>query len=821
MPDFRWIVPRRSSVSGLGRDVRHSVRLLTKHRTFSFVASATIALAVAASAVAFAVLKTVLDPLPYQNAARLVAIAETDGSTPNPQTASDATARDWAALAQSFDRLSTYRDTAIRFVRHDRVEMVRGMRVSAGFFDTLGVPMDLGRPFELDEDRRGRDHVLVLTHDTWAALFDADPSIVGRMVPTIAGPYTIVGVLPADFHPLHMSNPAELPRVFMPYDTTDADCRTAPCRLAGVIARLSPGVTVGQAASEIAGITRNLAREYPGDYPDGESAAVTPLRSEIVGHFESAAWMIGVAVVLLLAVACANVATLLLARTLSRQAEFAVRLALGASRWQVIRQLLVEGLLLAAAGGTAGGLCAWWATHLIARTSDANIPRIGELSPDVFTLLFALAVSAVTAVAAGLGPAFVASRRSSAAMRSASGISPHAHQRTVRALVGVELALAFALVMIVGLLGRSYLRLLDVNPGFDPNNVLTLSLLPDEVHYATQPQRLAWFDLVIERMRRIPAVEDAAYASTLPLSRPAPFPLFVREQPLARLSPAPVADAYLVSPNYPEIMRIPLLAGRRFAESDSPHSERVALVSESAARPNFGSRDAIGQHLEIDERHDAGPWARVVGVVGDVHQYGLDRSADPAVYLLFAQTQPAQGWASLVVRSRVPAERIESEVRAAMLDVDPLQPLFYLQPMTTYISLSVSQRTFALALIAAIGALALALATGGVYGVVSYVVEQRTREVGLRLALGASAGAVRRMFMRQMLTIAVDAIVCGVLLAIGIARGVSSLLFGIDPLDPSTMIAVGAVIIAATIGASAIPVWRASQTDPMIALRAE
>jgi putative ABC transport system permease protein len=796
--------------------------MLTTHRTFSFVASATIALAVAANAVAFAVLKTVLNPLPYRNAARLVAIAETDRSTLDPQSVSYATAHDWAARTRSFDRLSTYGDTAVRFIRHDQVEMVRGMQVSAEFFDTLGVPMYLGRPFEPSEDRRGRDRVVVLTHETWAALFDADPSIIGRAVPTIGGPYTIVGVLPADFHPLHMSNPAELPRVFVPYDATGADCRAAPCRRAGVVARLSPDVTIGQAASEIAGITRNLAREHPGDYPDGESAAVTPLRTEIVGHFESAARMVEVSVVLLLALACANLATLLLARTFSRQAEFAVRSALGASRWQVIRQLLIEGLLLAGAGGAAGGSCAWWATRLIARTSDANIPRIGELSPDVSTVLFALAVSALTAIAAGLGPALVASGQSFVAMRSASGVSRHAHQRTLRALVGVELALAFALVMIVGLLGRSYLRLLDVNPGFDPNNVLTLSLLPDGVHYPTQPQRLAWFDRVVERMRRIPDLEDAAYASTLPLSHPAPFPIFVREQPLGRAASAPVVDAYLVSPNYPEIMRIPLLAGRTFADGDSPRSERVALVSESAARRYFGGRGAIGQHVQIDERRDAGPWARIVGVVGDVHQYGLNRGADPAVYLLFAQTQPApQGWASLVVRSRVPPERIESEVRAAMLDVDPLQPIFHLQPMTTYISLSVSQRTFALALIAAIGALALALATGGVYAVVSYVVERRTREIGLRLALGASTGAVRRMIMRQMLDVAAVAIMCGVCLAIFVASGVSSLLFGIGPLDPSTMIAVGAVIVAATLGASAIPVWRASQTDPMIALRAD
>ncbi|MGH9408093.1 MAG: ADOP family duplicated permease [Vicinamibacterales bacterium] len=804
-------------LQGLVRDARYGVRTLTKHRSFAAIAILTIALAVAANAVGFAVLRTLLNPLPYGHAGGLVALIETDGQTANPQTSSYATANDWATRATAFDSVATFSDAAVRLIRADGVELVRGMKVSSNFFDTLGVSMAVGRSFRAAEGRQS-DGVLVLTYDTWTALFAADPDVVGRTISTVDGPYTVVGVLPADFHPLHMSNPAEMPRVFTPYDSGQAECRTAACRKVGVIARLRAGLSADRAQAEIQSITRGLVREYPDQYPAGESARVVPLREQVVGGFETAAWTVELAVVLLLVLACANVAMLLLARTLSRQAEFAVRVALGATRWQIMRQLLTEGVLLALAGGAAGGSAAWWATRLIAATGDANLPRIGELRPDASLFVFGLVVSVIVAGAAAAAPVMMTFRRSFSTMRETSGITPHSHQRTVRMLVGVELALAFVLVALVGVLGRSYLRLMDVNPGFEADGVLTLSLLPD-ARYPTHERQLGWFDAVVERVRGIPAVEDAGYASTLPLSHPSTFPLFIREHPTA--SAAPVLDTYLVSSNFLRLMRIPLRAGRDFTSGDGPRTEPVALVSESAARLYFGGRPAIGQHVQIDERRDQSPWPRVVGIVGDVHQYGLDRSANPAVYLLFDQLKPSQGWASLVIRSRVPPEQIESAVRAAMRDVDPLEPVFHLQPMTTYVSLSVSERTFALLLIAAIGALALALATGGVYGVVSYIVERRTREVGLRLALGAPAASVRRLIAGQVVFVALIAIACGVAIAGALGRAMSPLLFGVGPLDPAVVASVAALIVAAALAASALPAWRASRIDPMVALKAQ
>jgi putative ABC transport system permease protein len=391
----------------------------------------------------------------------------------------------------------------------------------------------------------------------------------------------------------------------------------------------------------------------------------------------------------------------------------------------------------------------------------------------------------------------------------------------VRTLVATELALAFVLVLVVGLLSKSYLELMHVDPGFAPQNVVTLSLLPDDVHYTTPTSRLAYFDAVVSRMRIVPGVQDAAYASTLPLSHGSTSSFYVREHPLPRDIDAPSLDTYLVSTNYLNVMNIPLRYGRRLSREDTSTSQAVAVISESAARAQFTGDNPIGQHIQIG-RHSDGPWMTIVGVVGNVHQYGLDRTGDAAIYVPFAQVvRPSQGWASLVVRSSQPPERMESAVRAAMTAVDPLQPVFHLQPMTTFVALSVAQRTFALALVSAFGVLALLLATGGVYGVVSYVVERRTREVGIRLALGAPPSAVRWLMVREMLVVAVAAVIAGFVLASATTSGLSPLLFGVTRFDVETTLAVAGALIAAALCASWAPVARAARVDPLVALRAE
>jgi putative ABC transport system permease protein len=767
--------------------------------------------------------KTVLlTPLPYREPDSLVTVAESDSHTPNADRISAATARDLLDRTHSFERLSLFGDYGVRPILGNRVENLRGMRVSTEFFETLGVPMYLGRSFRPEEGMSRAGNVLILTYGAWVDLFAADPAVVGRSIPTIDSTYLVVGVLPPDFHPLPMTNPAELPRVFTPLGLNPAQRGCRECRGWRAIARLAPGVTSGVAEAELTTAMRSLVREHPGDYAVDESVRVRPLRDQVVGHFGAALWLLQAAVLLLLVLACANVATLLLARTIPRQREMAVRTALGAGRGRLVRQMLTESLFLAAMAAVVGLYLAWTATAFIARTSTTNIPRITELAPDWTILFFGIVASATTSVVFGLLPAILDSRSSAATIRMSQSATGHrSHYRVVHGLIACELALAFVLVLSVGLLGKSYARLMQVEPGFDPRNVLTLSLLPDGVHYPSQSSRLAYFESVVERVRTIPGVVQAGYASTLPLSHPFTARMHIRERPVTNAPDAPSLDRYLVSANYLDVMRIPVRRGRGFTAQDVSTAEPVALISETAARTQFHDDEPIGQHIQLGAIDESRSWAVIVGVVGDVHQYGLDQKPDAAVYMPFSQAGQAQGWSSLVVRSSIPSERIEPAVRASMTAVDPLQPIFHLQPMATYVSLSVAQRTFTLILIALFGGMALALAGGGVYGVVSYVVEQRTPEMGLRLALGATPAVVSWMILRETLAIGSVGVVIGLLVWAAFTRTISTLLFGISRLDARTIVEVLLILLAAALTASCIPVLRAGRVDPAVALRAE
>jgi predicted permease len=806
------------------QDVRFAVRSLAKAPGFTAAVVFTMALGIGANAVVFAVVKTVvINALPYDSPDRLVTIAEAGGDGPNASTVSAATVRDWRVRSQSFSRLSLWRDFGVTAIESGRADMLRGERVTADFFDTLGIRMHLGRRFRPDEDTPGGSSVLVLAYRTWQERFGSDPAVIGRVVPVSGGAFTIVGVLPADFQPLHMTNPAELPQIFAPLGSNELldGCRS--CRDLRAIGRLRPGVTSGEAQAELGTITRALAREHPDDYPRDAFAVVTPLRDQLVGHFGEALWALQGAVALLLLLACANVATLLLARAAGRRAEVSVRAALGAGRWRLVRQMLTESLLLAAAGGGVGVLASWWLVGVVARSAGTIIPRIGELAPDGSVLLFGLAASGATGLAFGIAPAAAAWRDSLVAgLRTgqASTASP-SHHAAVRVLVTGEISLAFVLVLSVGLLGKSYVRVLHVDPGYEPANVLTLSLLPDGQRYPSFERHLAYFDAVSARMQAIPGVESAGYASTLPLSNVYTSRMQIRERPQSSRAEDAALDTYLVSSSYFHVVRIPVIRGRGFTAQDVKSAPPVAVVSASTARTQFGAADPIGAHIRIERFGEEQPWAVIVGVVGDVHQYGLDQKPDAAVYLPFAQTLDAQGYARLVVRSALGPERIEPAVRAAMAAVDPLLPVFHLQPMTTYVSLSVARRTFTLALITVFGGLALLLATVGIFGVASFVVALRTREVGVRLALGATPGAVRWLVLRQMAAVATVGLAGGCALAAVCTRALSPWLFGVERLDISTACAVAALLGAAAMAASYMPLAQIDRFDPQVTLRGE
>ena len=803
------------------RDLRLALRWTWRNRGFSAVAVATLAVAIAANAIVFALVKTVLlTPLPYADPDRLVVVADANGKAPASTTISYATAQDWLSRSRALERLSLYADSGIRPIVDGRVEQLRGMRVSADFFDTLGVPMYLGRSFTPADDTPGVARVAILTYDSWRDVFRADPGIVGRTIPTRGGAYLVAGVLPRGFQPLHMTNPAELPRVFIPLglDTAREREHCRGCNGYRAIARLAPSRTVAAARTELSGVMRALASEYPRDYASDSVARIQPLRDALIGTFGRALWLLQAAVLLLLVLACANVATLLLARAVGRQREVDVRVALGAAPRQLLRQLLAESLVLGTAAAGAGVALAWFGTASLSRSGATTIPRLAELTPDRTILLFGMLAAVVTSFAFGLLPAWLAARRAADSLHGGRTTSTPTSRRTLDGLIGLELTMAFVLVLVVGLLAKSSRRLSQVDPGFDARDVVTVTMIPD---YPVRAQSFRYFNAIIDRLRGTAGVERVGYASTLPFSHPSTTRLFVRERPVASPLDAPALDLYLISDGYLEAMRIPVQRGRGIDARDTAASEPVALLSAAAARTLFAGGDPIGQHVQIGEVDPAQAWARVVGVVGDVHQYALDQAANAAVYLPFTQARRPQGYASLVVRSTLPAAAAGAAMRNAMLAIDPMQPVFHLQPMTTYLALSTSERTFTLLLMLAFGAISLALAAGGVYAVVSFVVAQRTREMGLRLALGAHPAQVVWLVVRQILVIGGTGIAAGLAIAAAGAQSLTAFLFALTPLDPMTIAEVALALIGAVFAASFVPSLRAARVDPAIALRAE
>ncbi len=538
---------------------------------FTALVVATLALGIGANTATFSVLKAIaLNPLPYRDPDRLVTIAEADSHTPNPVSAGYVTMHEWQVRSRSFERLVIWGDHALWPVRQGHPDLWRGVGVNYDFFDMLGVPMLLGRMFTKEDDQPETGDKLILTYGLWMSYFGGDPTVPGRTIPLAGGgTLTVVGILPADFHPLHMSNPGEIPQFYQTHGYGPDDLKCHACRGGRVIGKLRSGVTLAQARAELNGIMRQLAREYPDDYAKDLSVVLMPLRENLVGRFGGALKITFGAVGLLVLLACSNVANLLLARATGRQAEMALRASLGAGRGRLVRQVLTESLVLSFAGGMLGVACAFAVTWAIGRMGASEIPRIDEIGPDFSMLGWGLLVSVLTGLLFGAVPAWEAARidlRSVLQGMTTSSL-PRAKHRLLNTLASVEIALAFVLVLGVGLLGKSYVRLMQVDPGYDPRNVLTLTLLP---HGADTAEKvLAAYDRVVNQMRTIPGVEEAGYASTLPLSNKAESSFYVRGEGGNAKAEAPQINTYYVSPGYLRVMKIRLLRGRLIDEGDS------------------------------------------------------------------------------------------------------------------------------------------------------------------------------------------------------------------------------------------------------------
>jgi predicted permease len=804
------------------QDVRYALRALRQYPAFALTAMLTLALGIGGNTAVFTVIHAVLlKPLEYRDPDRLVKIAEFDPGTPNPVTVDFTTTYDWRARSRSFEHLSLYRDAAGAIVERGQPELIQGMRVNYDYFDTLGARMQLGRAFLPEEDRPDRRFEVILTHDQWTQRYGGDPGVVGRVIHLNDAPFTVVGVLPPTFRPLARSEGSILPVMYLPLGYAlggPSSCRG--CQHLQLIGRLKPGVSADQAQGELNSIMRDIVREHPADYNRAAGVSVAPLREFLVGKVSTAMWVLLGAVGFVLLIACANVANLVLARASGRAKEIAVRAALGAGRARLVRQLISESLVIGIGGGAAGLLVAWRGVAALSALGARQLPRAGEVHIDAAVLWFTVAASLATVVLFGVLPAVKATRTDLTDALKDTGRSTGGHSRNGLRdlLVGAEMALAFVLVMGAGLLGKSFLNLMHVSPGYDTHHVLTLSTYVYGPRYRSDEGQLNYYQQAMDRVRAIPGIESVGMVSTLPLASFDRRGFHIQDRHLATTADAPSADSYSVSPDYFHAMRIPLKRGRFFTEQDRKGTPGVALISENCARTQFANQDAIGKHIQLGGRSEEKEWLTIVGIVGDVRQYALDRAPGMEAYI--AQAQNLNFGYSLVARTNGDPTRLENAVRSAFLSVDQTQPVFKVQPLESYLADTLATRTFTLVLLGLFGVLAMSLAAVGVYGVISYSVALRTREVGIRMALGAERADVLGMVLLHGLKLTSVGLVAGVCVSLAVTRYLGTLLYEVRPMDLATSVVVAIALGAVALLASYLPARRATRIDPMSALRA-
>ena len=806
------------------RDVRYGLRQLRKSPTYTAMVALTLALGIGASTAIFSAVKAVLlNQLPFRDPERLVKIAEADPDTSDPETIDFTTTYDLRERNQFFESISLFRDGDVAMVEQGQPEVLEGLRVNYDYFDTLGVKVQLGRAFVADEDHPQTRYEAILSHGLWLRRFGGDRSIIGRTIRLNDKPYKVVGVLPETFRPFAREDRVALPEIFTPlgYDLELRDaCRG--CQHLQAIGRMKPGVSVERARSELNAVMRVIVREHPTEYSERTVIAMMPLRDYTVGKVRTALWILLGAVGMVLLIACANVAHLSLARASSRVKEMAVRAALGAGRARLVRQMLSESLLLAIAGGLAGVVLTWWGTHALTALGPKELPRATEIRIDMPVLWFALAVSIFAGLLFGVAPALRASRVDPNETLKDVGRSTEGRARFAyrNLLVTVELALAFVLAMGAGLLSKSLVRLLNVDPGYDPHNVLTAGVYVYGDRYHDKPEaELNYYKQAMQRLRSTPGIESVAMASNLPLLTFDRSAFHIQDHPLANDADAPDVDRYSVSPDYFQVLDIPLKRGRLFTDGDRKGTPLVALISELCARTLFPNQDPIGKHIQVGGRHDDKEWMTIVGVVGDVQQYGLDQPSNMAAYIPLAQDLSFAY--NVAVRTTGDPRRMEQTVRQAFLSADNTQPVFHVRPLEDYVAESLAARRFTLMLLGLFGGLALVLAAVGIYGVISYAVSLRTREFGIRMALGAARKDVLQMVLRQGLKLAARGLVLGIVASVVFTRFLTALLFQVKPADMMTTLAVLLTLAAVALLANYLPAHRASHVDPNVALRYE
>lgn len=805
------------------KDVRYGFRGLVKHPSFTAIVIVTLALGIGASTAIFSVVNSVvLRPLPYSHADRIVAIQELNPAGKRVQVTA-ANFYDWQQQNTVFEHLAAIKSTTSNLAMADQAERVDVAQTSANFFGVFGVEPHLGRLFIPADEQPGHAPIAVLSHSLWQRKFGGDQAIVGKSITLDGKNYTISGVVQEGFHYPDKTELWLPPLRLVPelHERMDVTQNRGMGYLAAV-GLLKSGVHLPQAASEMETITTRLRQQYP-DTNNRRFNRVVSLHEHLVGDTNQMLWLLFGAVTFVLLIACANVANLLLASSASRQKEMAIRSALGASRWRVIRQLFTESTMLALLGGAVGFLLSFWLLSFIKKLLPGEFPRLDEIQVDWRVLAFTLVASIFTGILFGFAPALQFIRRNVQESIRETGRGAAGSLRRSRfrqALIVAEVALSVVLLAGAGLLFRSFMHLQSVNTGFVAEKVLTARLSPSQPNYRADADFVSFYQQVTEKISALPGVQDVGAINTLPLAKGPTIGFRIDGHPITTPDKWPGANFRAVTPNYFRAMGIPVLQGRSLTERDNATAPLAIMINQALADENFPGENPVGKRVAFGNPQNQQPnWFEIVGVVADVRS--LELREEPPAELYFSHLQnPFEGM-SIVIRSNVEASSLAGSVRRVVAEIDKSVPVSNVETMEHLVSASVTQPRFNLFLLGLFGVIALLLSAAGIYGVTAYTVTQRTHEVGIRLALGAQVGDVLRMILVQGMAVIMIGVAIGLAASFVLLRLMRSLLFGVTERDPLTFVAITLLLSAVALLACYIPARRATKVDPLEALRYE
>ena len=805
------------------QDLRYGARMLRKNPGFTLVAVITLALGIGANTAIFSVVNAVLiRAFPYRDADRVVVLWEKNQRN-EQNVISPANFFDWQEQNSVFEDMAAFIDTRNNFSSDSMPEEIPGQVSTANLFSVLGVDAMLGRTFTPEDSKPGQNNVLVISSGLWQRRFGGDPDVIGRKVILNAEDYTIIGVMPPDFkwHVRKNSQTGQTAELWTTWEMNN-ELRQWRGRFLCAVARYKPGVTPDEARAEMDTIAGRLSEQYK-QFNTGQGINIVPLREQFAGEIRLALLVLMFAVGFVLLIACTNVASLLLSRATARQKEIAVRRALGASRLAIVRQLLTESLLLAALGGAAGLLLAWWGTETLVSVSPPELGDFQNVGISAPVLGFTFVVALLTGVIFGLVPAFEASNVKLSDTLKEAGRSLAGSKRSQRlrgTLVVAEIALALVLLIGAGLLVRSFLSLQGVDAGFNARNVLTMRVALPGLRYDQDAKRINFFTEALQRMQNLPGVESAGainYTPFIGLGTVTDFEIEGRPTPQA-FEDGNATGVCITDQNFFRTLEIPLIRGRFFTEYEVRERRDVVIINEALAKKYFPNEDPIGKRISIELRPPLVP-TEIIGIVGDVRHTKLDQEAEPMSYWPIAQMP--YSFMTFALRTRGDAAALTAAARNVVQTLDPQQPVGNVRTLESLVGSSIARQRFNTLLLAVFAILALLLSAVGIYGVTSYSVAQRTHEIGIRTALGATAADILRLVLKRGMMLILIGISAGLMAAFVLTRLIENLLFGVEATDPLTFVVISLILTGVALVACFVPARRATKVDPIVALRYE